>query len=93
MIIAWKQRMHVNVCTIICIKQSGINDGLYMWMSNQRDKHRYLSIDLIGLLSSTAEQVPSFVLNVTNMDVVSIVFTKWNPSATKHKQVVAVQNS
>lgn len=65
----------------------------YICVSNPRDKHCYLSVDLIGLLSSAIEQVPLFVLNITNMDVISIVFTKWNPSATKHKQVVAVQNS
>lgn len=52
----------------------------------------YLSVYLAGLLPSAAEQVPSFVLNVANMDIVSIVLAKRNPGATKHKQVVPVQN-
>lgn len=61
------------------------------WDNIQKDlihKNRYLSIDLVWLLPSAAEQVPSFVLNVANVDVVAVVFTEWNPSATEHKQVV-----
>lgn len=59
-------------------------------MSTPVDKHCHLSVDLVGLLPSAVEQVPSFVLNIANVDVVPIVFTKRYPSATKHKQVVAV---
>lgn len=53
-------------------------------------QHCYLSIDLVWFLPSAVEQVPSFVLNIANMNVIAIVFTKWNPSATKNKQVVSV---
>lgn len=49
------------------------------------DKHCYLSVDFAGLLPSAVKQVPSFVLNITDVDVIPIVFTKWDPSATKHK--------
>lgn len=56
-------------------------------------KLHYLSVYLVGLLPSAAEQVPSFVLNIANMDIVPIVLAKWNSGTTKHKQVVPVQNS
>lgn len=56
-------------------------------------KLHYLSVYLVGLLPSAAEQVPSFVLNIANMDIVAIVLAKWNSGTTKHKQVVPVQNS
>lgn len=66
-----------------------VTDG--MGQNIQKDlihKNSYLSIDLVGLLPSAAEQVPSFVLNVANVDVIAVVFTKWNPGATEHKEVV-----
>lgn len=66
-----------------------VTDG--MGQNIQKDlihKNNYLSIDLVGLLPSAAEQVPSFVLNVANVDVIAVVFTKWNPGATEHKEVV-----
>lgn len=53
----------------------------------------HLSVYLVRLLPSAAEQVPSLVLNIANVDVVPIVLAKWNTSTTKHKQVVPVQNS
>lgn len=56
-------------------------------------KRCYLSVDLVGLLSSAAQQVPPFVLDITNVHVVPVVFTEWNPSAAKHQQVVAMQDS
>jgi len=51
----------------------------------------YLAIDPIGFLSSAAEQGPSFVLDIADVDIVAITFPKWYSSAPKHKQVVAMQ--
>lgn len=53
----------------------------------------YLSIDSVGLLSPTVEQRPSFVLHVTHVYVVAIIFTKGDPGSAKHQEVVAMQNS
>lgn len=50
-----------------------------------------LAIDPIGFLSSAAEQGPSFVLDIADVDIVAITFPKWDSSAPKHKQVVAMQ--
>lgn len=82
MIIAWKE-LYVslrvlNKCCFICFFLK---------------KLHYLSVYLVGLLPSAAEQVPSFVLNIANMDIVPIVLAKWNSGTAKHKQVVPVQNS
>lgn len=66
-----------------------------MWSSERRttDFCGYLSIDSVGLLPSTVEQRPSFVLHVTNVNVVAIIFTKGDSGAPKHQEVVTVQNS
>lgn len=56
----------------------------------KKDETCYLSVDLVGFLPPAVEQVPSFILNITDVDVIAIVFTKWYPSAAKHKQVVAM---
>lgn len=53
----------------------------------------YLAVDLVRLCSSAAQQVPLFVLNVANVDVISIVFTKRNAGAAKHQQVVTMKDS
>lgn len=53
----------------------------------------YLSIDSVGLLPSTVEQRPSFVLHITHVYVVAIIFTKGDPGSAKHEEVVAMQNS
>ena len=51
----------------------------------------YLAIDSIGFLPSTAEQSPSFVLDVADVDVVAIAVPKGDPGAPEHEQVVAMQ--
>lgn len=58
-----------------------------------RDKDRHRSVDLVGFLPPAVEQAPSFVLNIANMEVIAVVFTKWNPSAAKYQQVAAMENS
>lgn len=50
----------------------------------------YLSIDSIGLLPATVEQRPSLVLHVANVNVIAVIFTKGDPGATKHQEVVTV---
>lgn len=52
----------------------------------------YLSIDSVGLLPPTVEQRPSFVLHVTHVYVVAIIFTEGDPRSAKHQEVVAMQN-
>lgn len=77
MIIAWNRNKTLNTCNT---KRGRTSPG---WKN-------YLSVDLVGLLSSAAQQIPPFVLNITNMYVIPVVLTEWNPSAAKHQKVVAM---
>lgn len=52
----------------------------------------YLSIDSVWFLPPAVQQRPSFVLDVTDVNVIPIVFTKWDPCAAKHQQIVSVQH-
>lgn len=63
----------------------------YLFSFPSRNVH-HLSVYLAGLLPSAAEQVPSFVLDIADVDIVPVVLAKGNPGATEHKQVVPVQN-
>lgn len=62
----------------------------------QRSKHLdeehplYLAIDSIGFLSSAAEQSPSFVLDIADVDVVAVAFPEGDPGAPEHEEVVAM---
>ena len=51
-----------------------------------------LSVNPVGFLAPAVQEVPSLVVDVTNMDVVAVVFTEWYPRSAKHKQVVAVHD-
>lgn len=51
----------------------------------------YLAVDSIGFLSSAAEQSPSFVLDIADVDIVAVALPKGDPGAPEHEQVVAVQ--
>lgn len=52
----------------------------------------YLAVDLVGFLPPAVEQVPPFVLDVANMNVVAVVFPERNSSSTEDKQVVSMQD-
>lgn len=54
------------------------------------DSLAYLSVDSVGLLPSAVEQRPPLVLDVADVDVISVVFPKGNPSATEHQQIVSM---
>lgn len=58
--------------------------------TGQGDLEGHLSVDPVGLLSSTIEQRPTLVLHVTDMDVISIIFAKGDPCSSKHQEVVAM---
>lgn len=51
----------------------------------------YLAVDSIGFLPSAAEQGPSLVFDVADVDVVAVALPKRDPGAPEHQQVVAVQ--
>ncbi len=52
----------------------------------------YLSIYSIGFLAPAVEKGPTFVFNIADVNIISIVFPKRDSSPAKHKQVVSVQN-
>lgn len=58
--------------------------------TGEGDLAGHLSIDPVGLLSSTIEQRPPLVLHVTDVDIISIIFTKGDSSSSKHQEVVAM---
>lgn len=45
----------------------------------------YLPVDSVGFLPSAVEQFPAFVVNIADMDVVPVAFSKRNPSAPEHQ--------
>lgn len=53
----------------------------------------YLSIYSIGFLAPAVEEGPTFVFNIADVNIISIVFPKRDSGPAKHKQVVSVQNS
>lgn len=50
----------------------------------------YLAVDPIGFLSSAAEQSPSFVLDIADVDVVAVALPEGDPGAPEHEEVVAM---
>lgn len=57
------------------------------------DSDCYLSVDSAGFLPPAVEQRPSLVFHITHVHIIAIVFTKGDPSSTKHQEIVAMQNS
>jgi hypothetical protein len=40
----------------------------------------YLPVDLVGFLPFAVEQVPAFVVNVVDMYIIPVAFSKRNPA-------------
>lgn len=84
MTIAWKWRTQTRVW------QRKTQQTVVIMVYAQK---RYLSVHLIRFLPFAVQQVPPSILDVADMDVITVVFTKGNPGATKNKQVVSMEDS
>lgn len=50
----------------------------------------YLSIYSIGFLSPAVEERPTFVFNIADVNIISVVFPERDSGPAKHKQVISV---
>lgn len=83
----------INQHNIVCLLE---NIGYLVLVFINRLNHMnlfvflYLSIYSIGFLSPAVEEGPTFVFNIADVNIISVVFPERDSGPAEHKQVISM---